>query len=82
MKRTQFKCGGLLELLNPASYVTRLSQMTLYPLGLQTPSRTVWGGGQGGEVGCVSVSSAARLPRGSLSNTPVGVQGAVTALGK
>lgn len=66
MKKIQLEGGGMPELLNPTSNVTRLSQMTPNPLGLQIPSGALEGGGQGGEV-----SSAARLPGCSFSNASV-----------
>ena len=51
MQRIQFEGGVMLELLNLISNVTSLSQMTLPPLGLQTPSSTLWGGVGSGGVG-------------------------------
>lgn len=74
---------GIPDLLNLASDVTGLSQLTLYPLGLLVPSSTFWGGGQSGEVG-VRVSELSRPPTQMLSFycMPVSVQGAVTVLGK
>lgn len=53
MKKIQLEGGGMPELFNPTSNVTRLSQMTPHPLGLQIPPSGALGAGdQGDEVNC------------------------------